>query len=265
MALLARMSDELPRFAPGIAVVQGGKASNLEGYGAALIFVPEALANLTIARERRSMGKLWLGDALSPLAPYSDLLVRTVLARNRLEVNPEQELEGCFMAVDLPNEFSTRALVVAVKKDLSMFQMLELAGKAVTQAMAVHPASIALIDAGLDAHDSIRAMEAACSAVLVAAGPIPNEKQRGPTSAHGVESLSIFPSSLDTALLSRIQATAEGTNLCKYLTGSPANTLDNLSYRKWVHKLAAKESWQVTELDEQRMAALGCGAFLAGA
>ena len=153
----AQSGDELPRFDTGIDIVLGTRAKNLEEHGAAIVFVPEALANLTVARERRAMGKLWLGDADSPLAPYSDLLARTVLSRNRPEVNPQQELTGFFLTVDLPNEKATRAVAVAVKANLTMFEMLELAGKAASAAMSVHPASIAVFDAGLTDSDSTRA------------------------------------------------------------------------------------------------------------
>ena len=188
-------------------------------------------ANLTIARDARKAGKLWLGSADSPLSPYSDILVRTVLARNRPEVNPEQELSGCFLAVDLPNERQTRAIVVAVKENLSMFAMLELAGKAASQAMGVAPASIALVDAGLGVGLATQMMEAGVAAILAACGPMPTEMQSGPTALAGVEALSIYSSSLDAPQLLRIQASAEGTNLCRYLTATPANALDNLVLR----------------------------------
>ena len=217
-----------------------------------------ACAN-TQLQASRATGKLWLGDADSPLAPYSDLLVRTVLARNRPSVNPEQGLSGCFLAVDLPNDLSTRVIVVAVKKNLTMFQALELAGKAVSQAMEVHPAGLALVDAwrsptvdrdGFASEESVIMMEAGVAAALAAGGPMPTEMKSEATGEHGLETLSIFSSALDTARLNRIQATAEGTNLCRYMTAAPPSTLNNLSYREWVKAIAEKESWQVLELDE---------------
>ena len=47
------------------------------------------------------------------------------------------------MAVDMPNERSTRVIAVAMKEDISMYQALELAGKAVAHAMHVNLSSIA--------------------------------------------------------------------------------------------------------------------------
>eukprot|EP00802_Teleaulax_amphioxeia_P009260 Tamp_09276.p1 GENE.Tamp_09276~~Tamp_09276.p1 ORF type:complete len:614 (+),score=112.62 Tamp_09276:187-1842(+) len=258
-------------FAPGIALVPGAQAQNLAAHGAAIVFVPQARANLTAASDARSAGRLWLGDAGSPLAPYSDLLVRTVLERNRPGVNPQQELSGCFLAVDLPNERSTRVIAVAVKEDISMYQALELAGKAVSLAMEVHPSSIALVDAwtsptsakdGVASSESVLALEAGVAAVLAAIGPMPTELQSEVT-PHGVETLVIYSSALDAARLQRIQATAEGTNVCRYLTATPANSLSTARYRAWLRGMAAKEGWSVTELDQGQLSALGCGAFLA--
>lgn len=220
----------------------------------------------------RSAGRLWLGDAASPLSPYSDLLVRTVLERHRLSVNREQELSGCFMAVDLPNERSTRVIAVAVKEDISMYQALELAGKAVAHAMHVNPSSIALIDAwtsptsakdGVATRESVLMMEAAVSAVLAACGPMPTEMHSVSPPSHGIETLAIYSSALDAARLKRIQATAEGTNVCRYLTATPANNLNTVRYRAWLKMMAAKEGWDFTELDEDKLGEMGCGAFLA--
>jgi hypothetical protein len=83
---------DIPRFAPDASctLMQPGTAHDLAAYGSAIVFVPQALANLTVVRDSRALGKLWIGDKESPLAPYSDVLVRTALARNRPEVNPEQ-------------------------------------------------------------------------------------------------------------------------------------------------------------------------------
>ena len=68
---------------------------------------------------------------------------------------------------------------------------------------------------------------------------------------------------LDAARLKRIQATAEGTNVCRYLTATPANNLNTVRYRAWLKMMAAKEGWDFTELDEDKLGEMGCGAFLA--
>jgi hypothetical protein len=41
-------------FAPGIALVPGAQAQNLAAHGAAIVFVPQARANLTAASDARS-------------------------------------------------------------------------------------------------------------------------------------------------------------------------------------------------------------------
>ena len=144
-----------------------------------------------------------------------------------------------------------------------MFEALELAGKAAKDAMAVRPASMALVDGGLAEREARKVMEAGVAAVLAATGPMPDEMKGGPSGVHGLQDISVFASSLDGALLARVLATAEGTNLCRYLTASPANVLDKTSYRAWVKHMAKEMGWRVTELDEEKMKTLGCGAFLA--
>jgi hypothetical protein len=41
-------------FAPDVAVIAGAQAQNLAAHGAAIVFVPQARANLTVARDARS-------------------------------------------------------------------------------------------------------------------------------------------------------------------------------------------------------------------
>ena len=214
--------DELPCFAPKLDIVQGEDAPSIATHGAVIILAPQAVVNLTVAAESRALGKLWLGDKSSPIAPYSDHLARAVLARNRPEVNPEQELSGVCLMVDLPNDRATRAILVSVKEDSSTFQLLELAGKATTEAMAVHPSSIMLVDCGLPDEQAGRTMDAALSAILASCGPMPTESKSERKGAHGLKSLSLITSSpLDKRRRSRVEATAEGTNLCRYLTTAP--------------------------------------------
>lgn len=44
-------------FAPDVAVIAGAQAQNLAAHGAAIVFVPQARANLTVARDARSNPK----------------------------------------------------------------------------------------------------------------------------------------------------------------------------------------------------------------
>jgi hypothetical protein len=44
-------------FAPDVAVIAGAQAKNLAAHGAAIVFVPQARANLTVARDARSNPK----------------------------------------------------------------------------------------------------------------------------------------------------------------------------------------------------------------
>lgn len=63
--------------------------------------------------------------------------------------------------------------------------------------------------------------------------------------------------------LSREQALAEGSTLCRQLTMLPPNLLTPASYRGHVGALAKAQGWRVEEYDVRRLRKLKAGAFLA--
>jgi leucyl aminopeptidase len=63
--------------------------------------------------------------------------------------------------------------------------------------------------------------------------------------------------------LARIRAEAEGNHLARWLTALPPNRLDAAGYRRLLEELAGREGWELSFFDEQALAELGAGAFLA--
>jgi leucyl aminopeptidase len=139
---------------------------------------------------------------------------------------------------------------------------LTLGRKLAAEVRASRPAKVGVMTAGAPELAAPAWLEAAISALLAAEGLMPRFR----SSANGAPPRISTITLLDEAPgldLARIRAEAEGNYLARWLTALPPNRLDPGGYRRLLEELAGREGWELSFLDEQALAELGAGAFLA--
>ncbi|WP_197722146.1 M17 family metallopeptidase [Sulfuriflexus mobilis] len=178
--------------------------------------------------------------------------------KERLSRDPA---ESAVLECDLPNATRTHISFGCVKEDISPFALLGLARQLIAPQLAQNPASLSLCMPGLPAKLASRVSEALLAALLAASERMPSLKSK-PAPASKLKSILIYNQKkpLDTR---RVEASAAGNNLARYLTTLPPNELTPGLYRKRVAKLAKQHGWK---MQFHTMAALRkkkAGAFVA--
>ena len=142
------------------------------------------------------------------------------------------------------------------------FAWLTLARKLAAEVRATRPAKVGVMTAGAPAGVAPAWLEATLAGLLAAAAPMPRYRSKGADNATRLSSLVLLDEAAELDL-DRIRAEAEGNHLARWLTALPPNRLDAAGYRGVLEELAGREGWELTFLDEQALAELGAGAFLA--
>ena len=146
------------------------------------------------------------------------------------------------------------------KRVTSQFERLTLAGQMLREVATRRPARLALmIDGALGAADEW--FEALIAAALAHSFTLPQfRRQRTP--AWRLRTLDLYsaPSALPVA---QIVASAQATNLVRWLTALPPNVLDARAYRRLLQSLAREHGLKMQWYDEAALRRLGAGAFLA--
>jgi leucyl aminopeptidase len=142
------------------------------------------------------------------------------------------------------------------------FAWLTLARKLAAEVRAGRPAKVGVMTAGAPEGIATAWLEAAISGLLAAEGLMPRLRSKEPSPAPRLSTITVLDEApaLD---LGRIRAEAEGNHLARWLTALPPNQLDAAGYRGLLEELAGREGWELSFLDEQALAELGAGAFLA--
>jgi leucyl aminopeptidase len=142
------------------------------------------------------------------------------------------------------------------------FAWLTLARKLAAEVRSSRPAKVGVMTAGAPEGIAPAWAEAAVSGLLAAEGLMPRFRSTERTSPPRLSTITLLDESpgLD---LGRIRAEAEGNHLARWLTALPPNRLDAAGYRLLLEELAGREGWELSFYDEQALAELGAGAFLA--
>lgn len=177
---------------------------------------------------------------------------RDLLARERPRA-------GAVRTTSLANRRQTLAVLGFLRPEASAFERLALAGRMMKEAAARGPRTIGLETAG-PPKTAEASLEALLAAALSQAFALP----------------SCRASSADERLIRRIELPgdtrldipgavirAAGTNLARWLTALPPNTLDSRGYRTAITQLARRHGLEMTWLGEQALRRAGANAFLA--
>ncbi|HEX6928177.1 MAG TPA: leucyl aminopeptidase family protein [Gammaproteobacteria bacterium] len=152
--------------------------------------------------------------------------------------------------------------VARIAADATPFEMLEAARKWIAAARAHKPKALGLAFAGLDESLAAAVAEAVLAATLAAEFDMPKITAKPADAKVAIRELHIFglAARLD---FTRTIATAEGTNLARWLATVPGNYLTPARYRKYLEALAKDFGWQAEFLDETALKKKKAGAFLA--
>jgi len=164
------------------------------------------------------------------------------------------------LANRLGNRRRTLVVVGFAKAGSSAFERLELAAKLVREALKPGVRRLQLHAVGLATAEVVPVLEAALSAALAAAAPLPEQKSK-PSPACDLREVEI--ASPPNEATERARAMAEGNHLARWLTALPPNVLDCVAYRGALQRLARHEGWRFRFYDVAALRRLGAGAFLA--
>ena len=219
---------------------------------------PLALSEATLAR----------ADAVIVLLerkPTQDKAVarlpHAALWRRLLVAHLRSGQDAPVLASRLPNRNHTLVAVGFVKAGASGFERLELAGKLAREVVKPGVARIQLHAGEFKAPaERSAALEAALSAVLAHAAPMPEQKSR-PTPPCQVSRIEIAHRA--SPEFERSIAIAAGNHLARWFAALPPNVLDSLAYREALQKLARREGWSYRFYGIEQLEQLEAGAFLA--
>jgi len=178
--------------------------------------------------------------------------------KSRLSRDPA---ESAVLECDLPNAAHTHVSFGCVKEDISPFALLNLARQLVAPQLAQNPASISLCMPGLPAKLASRVSEALLAALLAANEAMPSMKSK-PAPTSRLKTILIYNQKkpLDTR---RVEASAAGNNLARYLTSLPPNELTPALYKKRVAGLARQHGWKMQFHNMAALRKKKAGAFVA--
>ena len=187
--------------------------------------------------------------ALPATAPYRDAL-RRALQRERPKA-------GQCLALTLPNERQTLAVVGVLTADAEPFGALQLAG-AMCQKAGRRLCGDSLLWCIADGTAANGRAEALLAAALAASFELPHFGKRAPRPR--LRRLELHGPRCD---LARATAVARGNNLARWLTALPPNVLDARGYRSLLQRLARQHGLRFRWWSEAALRRVGAGAFLA--
>ncbi len=186
--------------------------------------------------------------------PYGDLLHRRW--RQRSARTPVT-----LLSTEIPNARGTRVVVVEFKPEMSAFQRLELARKAIERIAEADPRDLAVSCAGFLPPVQALISEALVAAAAAEACAMPTSKTAPPPDSR-LRTLRLFGQA-GSQDYRRTLAEAAGNGLARQLSVLPPNELYPGSYRTRIEALAAECGWETEFLDQANLARRGAGAFLA--
>jgi len=142
------------------------------------------------------------------------------------------------------------------------FAWLTLARKLAAEVRSGRPAKVGVMTVGAPEGVGLAWLEATVSGLLAAEGPMPQFRSKRSSPPPRLSTITLLDETPELDL-ARIRAEAEGNHLARWLTALPPNRLDAAGYRRLLEELAGREGWELSFLDEQALADLGAGAFLA--
>jgi leucyl aminopeptidase len=168
-------------------------------------------------------------------------------------------IEDGLSDLQLPNAARTRVILRRATPDTSMHARLDAARAAVGALRRYRAAQVGLMAHGLEDHAGSW-LEAMVAAALAADQAMPT--QRADAEHHQMAALTVLGTAprLD---LKRLAAEAEGVGLTRWLTTLPPNRLTPETYRKLTQRLAKREGWKISVMDEAGLRRRGAGAYLA--
>jgi len=219
---------------------------------------PFALSVATLARADAAI-------VLLERAPAPDKAVaklpHAALWRRLLQAHQRNGKDAPILVSRLPNRSHTLVAVGFVKAGASGFERLELAGKLASEVVKPGVARVQLHAGDFKAPgERSAALEAALSAVLAHAAPMPEQKSK-PTPPCEVSRIEIAHRA--SPEFDRSMAIAEGNHLARWLAALPPNVLDSAAYRAALQKLARREGWSYRFYGIEQLEQLEAGAFLA--
>jgi leucyl aminopeptidase len=183
------------------------------------------------------------------------------LWRDLLERERRAGSEWPVLVTRLPNRRGTLAAVGFVRPEAAGFERLELAGKLARELVKPGIATVQVHAVDLAAGAArTAALEAALSALLAHAAPMPEHKSK-PTPAPSLTRVDVAAPPCPE--FDRAEAAAAGNHLARWLATLPPNVLDTLGYRKTLQQLARREGWRWRFHDVAALEKFGAGAFLA--
>jgi leucyl aminopeptidase len=219
---------------------------------------PLALSEATLARADAAIVLLERKPALDKMVAR---LPHAALWRRLLQAHRQDGRDVPLLVSRLPNRRHTLVAVGFVKAGASGFERLELAGKLAREVVKPGVTRIQLHAGEFKATgERGAALEAALSAVLARAAPMPEQKSK-PTPTCQVSRIEIAHPASPT--FERSIAIAAGNHLARWFAALPPNVLDSLAYREALQKLARREGWSYRFYGIEQLEQLGAGAFLA--
>ena len=146
--------------------------------------------------------------------------------------------------------------------DATPFTLLTLARKLAAEVRGSRPAKVGVMTAGAPAGAAHAWLEAAISGLLAAEGAMPKFRRDAAPAPSRLANITVLDEAPELDL-KRIRAEAEGNHLARWLSALPPNQLNAKGYRRLLEELAEHENWQFSFFDEQALAKLDAGAFLA--
>ena len=190
-----------------------------------------------------------------------DKLPQAAVWRKLLRAHQRSGQESPILVTRLPNRNQTLVVVGFVKPGATGFERLDLAGKLAREVLKPGVARLHLHANEFTAPgERTAALEAALSAVLAHAAPMPEQKSKA-TVAHDLAQVHVADRA--SALYDRSRAIAAGNHLARWLATLPPNVLDSIAYRTALQKLARREGWSFRFYGIGQLEKLGAGAFLA--
>lgn len=168
---------------------------------------------------------------------------------------------GAVRVATLDNPRQTLAVLGYCRQDADAFEQLRVSGLLAHRALQerTHPRRIAVI-AQTGAGDRASWQESLYAALAAHCFPMPSAKH-SPDAAARLLTVDVYGTS--RLNLRRVVATAESTNLVRYLTALPPNVLDTPGYRRLLGVLARRHGLRMRWYGETALEKLGAGAFLA--
>lgn len=201
-------------------------------------------------------------DVLLVLAPADARKAPAAIDAAWQRLRREGLSPGKLLATPLSNARTTRLIAIECAES-SPFALLAAAGRLCARLREGPAARVGLVSLWPAKHHaaSIEALIAAVHAhafEMPRFGASPAKTKPPPALASRLDVFATRPDSL-----ARIEATARGTNLARWLTALPPNLLDAAGYRRLLSALAKRHRLKLQWFDEKKLAREGAGCFLA--